>query len=136
MKRLMLLFIITLAGINVFGQTDAQLSAVASSANSDAVYRLFPTTNMYTFLKLNTATGQIYQLQYGMDDTNRMIVPLNVNTLTANRPLKAGTFTLYTTTNMWTFILVDQVGGNCWQVQWNIDKDKRMVVPIPNYPNE
>jgi hypothetical protein len=136
MKRLILLFIVVLAGVNAFGQTDAQLSAVASSANPNAEYRLFPTTNMYTFLKLNTATGQIYQLQYGMDDTNRMIVPLSVDILTAIKPLKPGTFTLYPTTNMWTFILVDQVAGNCWQVQWNIDKDKRMIAPIPNYPNE
>ncbi len=30
-------------------------------------YQLFPTENMWTFLKLNTVTGQIWQVQYSID---------------------------------------------------------------------
>jgi len=36
-----------------------------------------------------------------------------------------GRFFLYPTQNMYNFILLDQIDGRTWQVQWNIDKDKR-----------
>tara|TARA_B110000902_G_scaffold202997_1_gene230645 strand:- start:316 stop:900 length:585 start_codon:yes stop_codon:yes gene_type:complete len=36
-----------------------------------------------------------------------------------------GRFFLYPTTNIYNFILLDQIDGRTWQVQWNIDKDKR-----------
>ena len=36
-----------------------------------------------------------------------------------------GRFFLYPTQNMYNFILLDQVDGRTWQVQWSIDKDKR-----------
>lgn len=31
---------------------------------------------------------------------------------------------------MYNFILVAQIDGRCWQVQWNIDYDKCMVLRI------
>ena len=38
-----------------------------------------------------------------------------------------GRFKLYPTGNMFNFIMVDVIDGRTWQVQWNIDKDKRIV---------
>jgi len=38
-----------------------------------------------------------------------------------------GRFKLYPTGNMYNFIMVDVIDGRTWQVQWNIDKDKRIV---------
>lgn len=35
-------------------------------------YKLYPTTNNWTFLKLNTVTGQIWQVQYSVDNSPRM----------------------------------------------------------------
>ena len=32
--------------------------------------------------------------------------------------------------NMYTFILLDQHDGRMWQVQWAIDADQRLVIPI------
>lgn len=31
---------------------------------------------------------------------------------------------------MYNFILVAQIDDRCWQVQWSIDYDKRMVLRI------
>ena len=38
-----------------------------------------------------------------------------------------GRFKLYKTKNMYNFIMVDVIDGRTWQVQWNIDEDKRVV---------
>ena len=39
-----------------------------------------------------------------------------------------GRFKLYPTDNTYNFIMVDVIDGRTWQVQWNIDKDKRLVL--------
>ena len=41
-----------------------------------------------------------------------------------------GRFTLYPTKNMYNFILLDQVNGKTWQIQWSIDEENRMIIPI------
>ena len=41
-----------------------------------------------------------------------------------------GRFELYKTQNMYNFILLDTLEGGVWQVQWSIEKDKRMALPI------
>ena len=38
-----------------------------------------------------------------------------------------GRFKLYPTGNMYNFVMVDVIDGRTWQVQWNIDDDKRIV---------
>ena len=39
-------------------------------------------------------------------------------------------FTIYPTLNIWTFLLLDQVDGHTYQVQWSTDPDKRFVIQI------
>ena len=41
-----------------------------------------------------------------------------------------GRFKLYPTENMYNFIMVDVIDGRTWQVQWNIDYDKRLCIRI------
>ena len=41
-----------------------------------------------------------------------------------------GRFTLYPTENMWTFILLDQIDGGTWQVQWSFEAKNRLVLRI------
>ena len=45
--------------------------------NPDATYRLFRTQNIYTLLKLDTRTGQVWQVQWGADDDHRFVVAIN-----------------------------------------------------------
>jgi hypothetical protein len=41
-----------------------------------------------------------------------------------------GRFKLYPTENTYNFIMVDVINGRTWQVQWNIDYDKRLCIRI------
>ena len=51
--------------------------------------------------------------------------PLNSTPLAEGSNAKPGRFFLYPTENTFNYILLDQIDGRVWQVQWNIDKDKR-----------
>lgn len=86
-----------------------------------ALYRLFPTSNMYTFLKLNTETGAITRIQWGFDQAHTFEVRLCGGcNQTAEAPhARPGRFTLYPTENFYTFILVDQATGQTWEVAWS-----------------
>jgi hypothetical protein len=41
-----------------------------------AIYQLFPTQNMWTFIKLNTRNGQMWQVQWSIDAEKRLILPI------------------------------------------------------------
>ena len=43
---------------------------------------------------------------------------------------RSGRFFLYPTENIYNFILLDQIDGRAWQVQWNIEKSDRTVLRI------
>ena len=78
-------------------------------------YKLFPTTNMWIFLKLDTSQGLVRMVQYSMDEKSRMEVPINYLPLASGDDAIPGIFNLYATQNMWTFIMLDEVDGRTWQ---------------------
>jgi hypothetical protein len=104
--------------------------------NPDANYRVFRTKNIHMMLKLNTRTGQIWELQWSFDDNNRFTAPINTAVLvpvgTTEHPIvvKPGRFTLTPTENIYTFVLLDQEDGRTWQIQWG-DAAHRQIVAIP-----
>jgi hypothetical protein len=96
-------------------------------------YRLFPTQNMYTFLKLDTMTGKIWQVQYSTKgDEYRFESELSSIDIADLLKLKKeiGRYTLFPTQNFYNFILLDQIDGYTYQVQWNNDEENRGVLPI------
>ena len=93
-------------------------------------YQLFPTENIWTFLKLDTSNGKIWQVQYSVNNDYRGEVVLNSQALVEGAAAKNGRFTLYPTKNMFNFILLDQKDGRTWQVQWSVEEGNRMVIPI------
>ena len=94
-------------------------------------YKLFPTQNMWTFIKLDTQTGQMWQLQYSInDEKGRFEYDLNPNALIVNGKKINGRFELYPTQNIYNFILLDKINGKTWQVQWSFDEENRAVLPI------
>lgn len=105
-------------------------SNVLTSDNNVAVYKLFPTQNMWTFIKLNTRTGQMWQVQYDVNGDNRGEYDLNEVSLAAKEKEVNGRFTLYPTQNIYNFILLDQINGQMWQIQWSIDDEKRGIVSM------
>jgi hypothetical protein len=110
---------------------ERKLNENVSVQNNDfAIYRLFPTQNMLTFIKLNTRNGQMWQVQYDVQGDNRGVTFLSILPLVPKEKEVDGRFTLYSTENIYTFILLDQLEGKTWQVQWSIDPKNRGVIPI------
>jgi hypothetical protein len=93
-------------------------------------YDLFETQNMWTFILLDTVTGRMWQIQYDVQGDNRGGVELNAQDLANGKQIIHGRFTLHKTTNMYNFILLDQIDGGTWQVQWSTEKENRGVLPI------
>ena len=87
-------------------------------------YEFFQTRNYHNQLRLNTKTGEVYQVQ---DDggcwlVNKAITPKSV---TPKR------YNLYPTKNIWTFILIDTFTGKLWQTQFTVDAEgSRFSIPI------
>ena len=130
MKRLICSIIVCFFGLLAFCQ-EKQITTLGQD-NPNASYRLYPTTNMWTFLKLNTEDGRIWQVQYSPNNETRFETYLNLIPLATASDKKPGRFTLYPTQNMWTFVLLDTISGQTWQVQWSQDADKRHIIPISN----
>jgi hypothetical protein len=104
---------------------------VAQNQNTkEFEYRLYPTENNFNFIKLNTSNGQMTQVQYSVEDIKRFEVILSTASLVKKEDEIKGRFTLYPTKNIWTFILLDQIDGNTWQVQWSFNPEQRAVIPI------
>lgn len=93
------------------------------------VYKLFPTQNYWTFIKLDTRNGKMWQVHFSISNEGyegELILNSSSLVLTKEEEVN-GRFTLYPTNNIYNFILLDQIDGRTYQVQWNNDKDKRFV---------
>ena len=95
-------------------------------------YKLYPTENMWTFLKLDTKTGRVWQDQYAINSNSRIQSQFVSVRLSWDEDWGAlsniGRFELYPTQNMYTFLLMDKKLGTIWQIQWSTDPDNRGVV--------
>ncbi len=98
--------------------------------NDEARYELYSTQNIWTFLKLDTRTGRIWQVQYSLEEGKRGEWILNSQSLTQNSEGKNRRFQLYPTSNIFNFILLDHSNGKTYQVQWSQKEELRMIVPI------
>ena len=98
--------------------------------NDGARYELYSTQNIWTFLKLDTRTGRIWQVQYSLEEGKRGEWILNAQSLTQNSEGKNRRFQLYPTSNIFNFILLDHSNGKTYQVQWSQKEELRVVVPI------
>jgi len=129
MKTFFLTLIFTLTTMLTFAQSTSQPPIQNISTDSTVVYRLFATSNIYNFIKLNTRNGQMWQVQWSLKDNQFETTLSDISRVTKDEE-KNGRFFLYPTTNSYNFILLDQIDGRAWQVQWNFEAEKRMVVRI------
>ena len=131
MRRTIFFLFIILTTVFSFAQTSGNTVNKQSKESLVAVkFRLYPTQNMWTFIKLNTRNGKMWQVQFDVEDNNRFETYLNILPLVEEEEEVNDRFTLYPTENMWTFILLDQYSGKTWQVQWSIEPENRGVIPI------
>ena len=102
-----------------------QLEDIDFRINGMNRFKLYPTENIYTLLKLDTATGKIDQLQWSLDSDKEGSFTINNDDLSLGSG--SGTFELYPTKNMYQFILLDKVTGRQWHIQWGMEASKRWI---------
>ncbi len=88
-------------------------------------YKLYSTENIYTHLKLNTATGQIWQVQCGVNVDDWEYALDDTSLLYSWEEEENGRFELYPTHNMYNFVLLDTKNGRVYQVQWSTKASER-----------
>lgn len=91
-------------------------------------YKMYPTENIYNFLKLDTQTGRIEQVQWSLDDKKEFSHTLNREDLSWSTGMNS--FELYPTQNMYQFLLLDKATGRTWHVQWGLSDKKRWIKRI------
>jgi hypothetical protein len=99
-------------------------------SDTDYPYQLFPTTNIWTQILIDTATGRVWQVQFSLGDNapagkwvinDSILLPLGSNP-------KNGRFTLYPTQNMYNFLLLDRQDSRIWQLQWSPEPENRGII--------
>ena len=128
MIRLLSILILIL-GFTASAQVDSTVKKLEIEVPTldSPTYQLFPTENPWALLKLNTVNGIVSQLHYTISDNFEGELSLNSYSLLYDREEIIGRFTLYPTQNPYNFILLDQIDGRTWKVQWNNDSDKRFM---------
>ena len=130
MKRILFVLIIALISVAANAQTNpSNTKQTVPSPDTNVNFRLFQTNNRWTFLKLDTRNGVIPHVQYSTNYFMKQY-PLNNIPLAEGEEAKPGRFFLYPTENTFNFILLDQIDGRVWQVQWNQDEENRGIWQI------
>lgn len=133
MKTVFVTLAFVLFTIVSFGQTQTKPTNTAQQkkVSDNSIYQLFPTKNYWTFIKLDTRNGKMWQVHFGVeDDTNTGELILNSLPIVDKEEEINGRFTLYPTENMYNFLLLDQISGVVVQVQWSLDAKKRGIVSV------
>ena len=133
MKTVLFTLTIVLFTSVSFGQTQTNPTNTVQhkKVSDNSIYQLFPTKNYWTFLKLDTRNGKMWQVQFSIaDDKNTGELILNSLSLVDKEQEINGRFTLYPTENMYNFLLLDQISGIVVQVQWSLDAKKRGIVSV------
>ena len=96
-------------------------------------YKLYPTQNMWVFLKLDTYFGVVSKVQWSLNSKKeRFEVKIGYSN-DIDEPTGSyypGRFELYPTTNIYNFILLDTKLGKMYQVQWGTSSDEDFIIPI------
>jgi hypothetical protein len=104
------------------------LVLLLSFVGNAQTYKLYQTDNINNQLKLNTKTGEVYQVQ---NDGQKFLV----HDATTPNNEKTNRYALYKTQNMWTYILLDKFTGKIWQCQYSV-KGVEYITSIAINPDE
>lgn len=125
MKKLLFFAAFALFAATSFAQTvsSTDIKRFNVTQETEVPFRLYPTSNMWNFLKLDTRTGQIWGVQFSTKSLYQSgSWTIEDTPIESAKTENIGRFTLYPTSNDYTFILLDQFDGRCWQVQFSLDK--------------
>ncbi len=86
-------------------------------------YRLFETTNIWTFILLDTATGRAWQVQYGLDDKSQVRLVMNGSSLLPEGATKRRKWPVYSLFDKKyvQLLVLDHEDSRIWQLQWSLD---------------
>ena len=133
-KNFILIFLLSLTTVNLYGQKEKDIISRGQGVEKQLevpIYKLYPTKNTWASLKLDTRNGKIWQVNYSVSkDGYEGTLSINSYSLVLPEEEINGRFDLYPTANMYNFILLDQVNGNTYKVQWHDDNDKRFIRQI------
>ncbi len=123
-KSFFIIIIMLFVSNSIFAQDNLQFNAVNHEVSSNLRYKLYPTYNMWTYLKLDTQTGRVTMLQISVEsekEEGEIYVGVPSEVYVGDKALN-GRYELYPTSNIWTFIMIDQINGNTYHVQWSNKK--------------
>ncbi|WP_055445198.1 hypothetical protein [Lacinutrix himadriensis] len=134
-KNFILISFLTLTVIYSYGQTEQDSISTIQKVEKTTkvqqlevpIYKIIPTENTWALLKLNTRNGKIWQVHFSISNGFEGELSLNPYSLVLPDKEINGRFALYPTPNMYNFILLDQIDGTTWKVQWNNERDKRFI---------
>lgn len=130
-RNFMPIILLVLFALPSKGQTQQNSTRTARLIENQVeapIYRLFPTENYWTFIKLDTRNGKMWQVHFTISEEGyEGELVLNSDSLVLTTEEASGRFILYPTKNTYNFLLLDQMNGKTYQVQWNSDKEKRFV---------
>ena len=133
MKTKFFTLIFLLLTIISFAQIQTKLNDAIQQKQviESPIYELFPTPNIWTFIKLDTRNGKMWQVHLSVNaDGFEGQVVLNSTPLVIEEDEIKSRFTLYKTENTYNLILLDQIDGRVWQTQWNSEQEKRFISRI------
>ena len=131
MKTKFITLTFVLFAIVSFSQTHTKPTSTVQQkqASENTIYQLFATKNYWTFIKLDTRNGKMWQVHFKVgDDGNRGELVLNSLPLVSEENEIKGRFTLYPTENIYNFLLLDQIEGTIVQVQWSLEAKNRGII--------
>ena len=129
MKKILLVLALMMNAVIMMAQS-VDFPATEYTQDPKTNYRLYKTKNTYNFIKLDTRTGQMEMVQWSTSGSRGTYTLSNEKRVYSVEDEIPGRFTLYATTNFYNFVLLDQIDGRTWQVQWSTDPDEMMVERI------
>lgn len=91
-------------------------------------FKIYPTSNMYNFLLLDTQTGRVWKIQWNLESNKRFEKEVSLKILVDyDEEWINGRFELYPTENMHNFLLLDKIDGRVWQLQWSFEAKNNWI---------
>lgn len=72
-------------------------------------------------------------VQWSTERDKQMEAALSETSLVWDGEETNGRFELYPTSNNYNFVMLDRLKGYTYQVQWSLDLENRIIVPIKMY---
>ena len=112
-------------------------------------YKVYPTENKEISLKLDSATGEVWQVEIGVETGEEIASKIDfISNKTVStfekvtdfsdvmknfRVAQNGRFELFPTNSIYEFLMVDTILGTTYQVQWHNQQEKRLISAITDY---